>query len=270
MIKLLATDIDGTLLNDNREVSSSTIKAFKDLHIPKILISARMPQAMTHLQEDLKITDHPMICYNGALVISKDQSIVDITIPFNTISDFVEIARTHNLHCSIYRGKEWFVPELDFWANREINNTKVEPVVQDYGRTLEYFNQTRHKGGAHKIMLMGDEEFMDLAFAKAEYKKLPVHLYRSKNTYTEITPNGISKIEALKELLKHDFSNITVEQVVAFGDNYNDVTMIKEVGYGIAVDNARDKVKEVAAEVTDHHKQDGVANWLIKNSRLFQ
>lgn len=104
---------------------------------------------------------------------------------------------------------------------------------------------------------------MDLAFAKAEQALGDqVHLYRSKNTYTEITPKGTSKKIALEKLLAHKFPEIHLKQVAAFGDNFNDVDLLEGVGYGVAVENARAAVKKAARYQTGHHKEDGVASWL--------
>ncbi len=64
--KLICSDIDGTLLNKDRELSTKTIEVIKDMTpMPFILISSRMPQAIEHLQKELDITHLPLICYNG-------------------------------------------------------------------------------------------------------------------------------------------------------------------------------------------------------------
>lgn len=267
MIKLFATDIDGTLLDKNRFLSPRTINVLGQLQIPKILISARMPQAMYYLQEALHITDAPIICYNGALVLHKHAVIYELSIPFNELYQLAQIGQQHGLHVALYRHDEWFVPVMDQWAQREVNNTRVNPIVQDTATTLDYFEKTQHLGGAHKIMFMGDEMYMNSAFAKAEQTSgSKTHLYRSKNTYTEITPSGTSKEVALRKLLTNKFPEISMEQVVAFGDNYNDTAMLAAVGYGVAVANAREVVKQAARFETAHHKDDGVALWLQQHA----
>ncbi|WP_298950100.1 Cof-type HAD-IIB family hydrolase [uncultured Nonlabens sp.] len=267
MIKLFATDIDGTLLNDKRYLSDRTIASLEKLDMPKILISARMPQAMVYLQEALCIVNSPMICYNGALVLHEEEVLYELSIPFNEIKALSQIAQENGLHVSLYRKEEWFVPSMDKWSEREIHNTRVQPTVQDVSVTLEYLEKTQDKGGAHKIMFMGDRDGIDSAFAKAEQKIGPsVRLYRSKSTYIEITPSGTSKEVALRKLLDFRFSDIGMENVVAFGDNYNDEDMLGAVGYGVAVENARDVVKKAAKYSTVHHAEDGVALWLEQNA----
>lgn len=265
MIQLIATDIDGTLLDSDRFLSARTLQAFgKANQLPVILISARMPQAMYYLQDALKRKEMPIICYNGALVLDQQKQLYSTTIPYNDIDNIAQIAIEHDLHCSLYRNDEWFVPQMDHWANREVNNTRVTPQVQNLETTLDYFKNTQHLGGAHKIMLMGDSGAMDSAFAKAQQSPAQLHLYRSKDTYTEISPLEISKKSALELLIKECFPAVRVEHVAAFGDNYNDVEMIAGVGHGVAVENARDEVKAAARYHTAHHKQHGVAQWIEK------
>lgn len=266
MIELIATDIDGTLLDATRNISTNTQQVFKKILIPQVLISARMPSAMYYLQEQLDILGTPIVCYNGALVLHEKDVLFNISIPFTQIESLAAIGTTHGLHVSLYRNNEWFVIEKDEWTAREINNTRVEPTAQDLSVTLAYLKETAHLGGAHKIMFMGDKVAMDSAFAKANsLHASQVHCYRSKDTYTEITPAGTSKKVALEHLLTARYPKIELSNVAAFGDNYNDIDMLQAVGYGVCVANGRDAVKAVASYHTAHHKEDGVALWLQNN-----
>jgi hydroxymethylpyrimidine pyrophosphatase-like HAD family hydrolase len=84
-------------------------------------------------------------------------------------------------------------------------------------------------------------------------------LYRSKDTYIEISHKNISKKTAIEVLLKDHYTNISMDKVIAFGDNYNDIEMLKAVGLGVAVANANYEVLQIADVVTDTNKNDGVA-----------
>ncbi len=263
MIQLIATDIDGTLLDEHRSIAAITASIFKNIDVPKILISARMPSAMYYLQEALDIIGAPIICYNGALVLHDNVELFSTSIPYETIQAIATIGLDNGLHVSLYRNDEWFVEQMDQWAAREVNNTRTQPQIQAIDKTLNYLDRSRDLGGAHKIMFMGDAGKMDLAFAKANQQcGSKLHLYRSKDTYTEISPKNISKKTALELLLKERFPGVEMAAVAAFGDNYNDTEMLAGVGYGVAVANARDEVKQAARFITGHHKEDGVARWL--------
>ena len=118
--------------------------------------------------------------------------------------------------------------------------------------------------GAHKVMCMGDPAKIDLLYQTLLQRLgAQLHLYRSKDTYLEIAPKPISKATGLKKILEHGYA-IGLDEVVAFGDGYNDIDLLQQVGWGVAVANAFPEVKAVANEVTKHHKEDGVASTLAR------
>ncbi|MDY8137889.1 Cof-type HAD-IIB family hydrolase [Aquimarina sp. 2201CG5-10] len=262
--RLVFSDIDGTLLNPERELSEFTISEIKRIKntIPVVLISSRMPSAMIHLQKELDITDQPLICYNGGLILVDQKPIHSTFIAPDIIAELHQFNIKRDIHISLYHNDDWFVPEMDFWANRESNNTKVNPVVKPTDEViLDWKNNNK---GAHKIMCMGDEQYIDLAFTflSDNFGDL-LHLYRSKPTYIEIAHKNISKLTAIEMLLDQHFK-IPISDVVAFGDNYNDIAMIKAVGTGVAVANAKPETIEIADIITLPGKEDGVATY-IKN-----
>lgn len=267
--KAVCTDIDGTLLNIDRVLSTRTIAAVGNLpdDLPFILASSRMPQAMEHLQYDLGISGHPLICYNGAYVLvqgegGRQQILHDEPISVEIARKMSDFGAQNGLHVALYRDVEWHVPSQDEWSGREERNTKVSASLSDMAGVLDRWER-EHKG-PHKIMCMGDEALIN----KAEdflWDNFPdqCHLYRSKATYLEIAPKSISKASALEKVLQH-LGNIELNEVIAFGDNYNDIDMLESVGLGIAVGNARTEVKASANETTLKSKEDGVAAALEK------
>src|SRR5690606_14719227 len=130
--KIVFSDIDGTLLNKERELSQVTIKAIKRLKdkVPFILISARMPAAMRHLQKQLEIGNLPIICYNGGLMIADEKIVQSTIIPLNILEDLVNRNKEFDCHLSLYHNDEWYVPQVDEWAEMEINNTKIIPEIK--------------------------------------------------------------------------------------------------------------------------------------------
>ncbi|MFC5046731.1 Cof-type HAD-IIB family hydrolase [Aquimarina hainanensis] len=265
--RIVFSDIDGTLLNKERELSEATITEIKRIkdNIPVVLISSRMPSAMTHLQEELGITNQPLICYNGGLVIINNQIVHSTTIPVTALEKINHFNKTlnNNVHLSLYNNDSWYVPAMDFWANREANNTKVTPVVKSTQEVITEWTQSNL--GAHKIMCMGEESYIDKMydFLQNNFGD-SLHLYRSKPTYIEIAHKTISKLTAIKLLLNSHF-NIPLSDAIAFGDNYNDIEMIEAVGTGVAVANAKKETLAIADEVTLSGKEDGVAVFIKKN-----
>lgn len=260
--KIIFTDIDGTLLNKDRQLSSRTKKVFQHLQekLPVILISSRMPQAMEHLQEELKITHQPLICYNGALINIDGKTVRSKEIPWEVINDLHDFNLEVDCHISLYNNTEWYVPQMDHWAKREENNTRITPQIKSTKAVLEDWKSGDK--GAHKIMCMGEKEKIDAVENHLfERYKDQLHLYRSKDTYLEITNKEVSKLTAVKYLLDSHF-HLSLNETIAFGDNYNDFEMLKAAGMGIAVGNARPEILEIAKLITHHNTDDGVAKSL--------
>ena len=260
MFKIIFSDIDGTLLNAERDLSEftiDTIKKLNDADIPFILISSRMPAAMRHLQQKMDIEHLPIISYNGGLILVDGEAVSSTEIPISILEELTKFNQEHEVHLSLFHNDEWYVPQDDFWTRREINNTKVNPEFDSNSNVIEKWKSENK--GAHKIMAMGEEENIDKIrnFLLENYAE-DLHLYRSKPSYLEIAPRSISKLTAVEHLLKQHF-RLPLSQSMAFGDNYNDIEMLKGVGMGIAVGNAKPEVLEIAHMVTSSGKEDGVA-----------
>lgn len=266
--KIVFSDIDGTLLNKDRQLSQLTKEVIQQLQqqVPVVLISSRMPQAMRHLQEELHISHQPIICYNGGLILVDGKSISSTEIPLETLKKLNDFNKDLDVHLSLYHSEEWYVPQQDQWAAREENNTKVKPEVRSSEEVIQKW-ETEQKS-AHKIMCMGDEDKIDkiVDFLSEKFSG-QLHLYRSKPTYLEIANKQVSKLTAINLLLKGHFK-LPIEQAIAFGDNHNDFEMLQAAGLGIAVGNAKPEILEIAQEVTHAGHEDGVAISLKKIFRL--
>jgi Cof subfamily protein (haloacid dehalogenase superfamily) len=263
-IRAVCTDIDGTLLDGNRELSTRTISVFRKISrlVPVILASSRMPSAMTHLQKQLGISEYPLICYNGGYVpcYAEDGSthIYDsVTISLEVCKSIIEIGKRRQVHISLYNNDVWFAPQHDHWAEREARITKVNPIIEDNQAVLEKWK--RDGAAAHKIMCMGPAEQISIMHEELNEKHGgDIHVYLSRPTYLELAPKSISKGSALKMILEEHF-RIPVSDALAFGDNYNDIDMLEVAGLGIAVNNAREEVKAIADRITLNSIDDGVA-----------
>ena len=269
-IRAMCTDIDGTLLDSRRELSDQTISVIKRLSrlMPVILASSRMPSAMRHLQQQLDILQHPLICYNGGLILqyAHDQPATVLhsaQIPLKVCSEIVAMGKGKSMHISLYVNDEWYAPGVDQWTEREATITKVSPMLKRGEDVIKMWGEKQ--SGAHKIMIMGEpSEIKIMEAALRSNFAHEIHVYHSKSTYLEIAPKIISKASALRLLLEKTYQ-IPLSSVIAFGDNYNDIELLQHVGMGIAVANAREEVKAVAREVTLESKNDGVAHAILKH-----
>lgn len=263
--KAICSDVDGTLLNSERDLSPRLKNLINSLspEIPVILASSRMPDAMRHLLKDLGRESDPMVAYNGGLVLDgKGEVLESVTIPLVLVKSIIEWTKKAEIHVSLFHGEHWYEAKEDYWSKREIQNTKVNPTWMPTFEVLDLW--TKDNLGAHKIMVMGESNDISWLFGELHlHHGKELHLYRSKDTYIEIAPRKISKATGLEVLLNARF-DFGLEEVIAFGDNYNDIDLLQKVGWGVAVANARPEVKAVANEVTLHHKEDGVAETLSR------
>jgi hypothetical protein len=261
MIKLICSDIDGTLLNAEREVSKKTKVEFHNIKdkLPIILISSRMPSAIRHLQKDLGIENLPLVAYNGGLIVVDNEVKQSTTLSFELVKKIIGMNKD-SLHLSLYQKDKWYAPVQDQWTQREINNTKVNPEIKNNTEVLDLWEP--QQTGAHKIMCMGDPSLVNDFYIELSNKfSNDLHLYRSKDTYIEIAPKQISKRSAIEFLISSEYK-FEFSQVMSFGDNYNDIDMLQASGLGLAVGNAKEEVRAVADKIIGDAKKDGVAEFL--------
>ena len=145
-----------------------------------------------------------------------------------------------------------------YWAAQESDITGVIP------QEVSFEDEEVYKE-VHKVLCMGDKE--DIAALEQQLvKEFPqIRIYRSKDTYLEIMSMKASKSDAI-HMLKDHF-HVKQEEIMAFGDNFNDIDMIRYAGLGVAMGNAADEVKEAADIVTDINDNEGERQILDKYFR---
>lgn len=260
--KILCSDLDGTLLSSKNDVSDTTISEISKIKrkLKVVLVSARMPKAMTYLQKRLGIVNEPIVCYNGALVMQGKKKIFSTTIDLSLIEKIYLMTKELGINIGFYHGEDWFASENTYFIQKEIQYTKTSPIFMPSLDILKHWRE--RKLGAHKLMLMGNKKALDLIVweIKRELASKLI-LYRSSDILIEVAPQNTSKLLGIQKLLN---DNQSLDDVIAFGDNYNDIEMIKGVGYGVAVGNARDEVKAISDYITLNNIEDGVAHFISK------
>lgn len=258
--KLLCSDLDGTLLTSKSDVSDVTIAEIRRIRkkIKIILVSARMPGAMRYLQKSLGIEKQPIICYNGALVLHGNREIFSTCIPIQIVKDIYELSKPTATDLGLYHNNEWFVPKTSERVEKEVKYTKTQATYNATSATI--VDWKNRNIGAHKIMLMGTKKSSDILMPILRVKFADtLNIYRSNDTLIEVAPKSVSKLTAITHLLTSDE---TLQDVIAFGDNYNDMEMLEHVACGVAVGNAREEVKEIADYTTLKNTEDGVAHFI--------
>jgi hypothetical protein len=258
--KILCSDLDGTLLSTKSDVSDYTIKQISRIknNTRVILVSARMPSGMYYIQESLGITNQPIICYNGALVVYENKVLNSVYIPIQIIKDLHILCMGQQADLGLYYNNEWVVPQTSERVDKETKYTKSTPTFESTNTTLAKWEE--REVGAHKIMLMCTKESADtlMPLLQKNYNE-HLNIYRSNDTLIELAPKSVSKLSAIKLLIG---KNETLKDIIAFGDNYNDIEMLENVGCGVAVENARTEVKKISKHITLKNTEDGVARFI--------
>lgn len=259
MKHLICTDIDGTLINDQEQVTPKTRQALErriklgDLFIP---VSARMPEAIDTVASDIG-KHYPMISYNGALLLDEhDHEISSHPFKIERALKILSIVEENypDVSWNVYRGHNWFSNKLPGTLEEEkivqVESTKVN--IQDIEKLPE----------CHKILLIGTAQEIDELQTKLRAIYPVLDIVKSKPTLLEIMAKGINKGSGVKEMISH--YQIPADYVWVFGDNYNDVQMLQAVKHSVAMGNAPDDVKKQTAYVTDSNNDDGIAKILNK------
>lgn len=261
--RLLACDIDGTLLGEDDTIPSanvSALAALRDRGVNVVLSSGRALISIRQIAAQMfapRETDF-YIGFNGALVAGGLAStpVWRQVLAVSAISDVVEYARRHGLVVQGYVGDQ-FIVEQDSEASRAYAaGTAMERrIVEDLIQALA--------GGSPKLVVIDDHEVLlrhQTALEEVARSNGAASLPRfittfSKPHFLEIMPTGVTKGEGLRHLCEH--LQIPLELAVAVGDSYNDVEMLREAGLGVAVANAPAEVKAAADVVAHRSAGDG-------------
>lgn len=266
MQKILFSDIDGTLLDKERSISSATYQAYQRIRhfADLVLISSRMPKGMTYFQKALENESMPLVCYNGGLVLRnglegylhKDNILLDIAIKAETVRQIGRYLKDFEVNFSVFEYDNWYTTKQDKWTAREEHNTKATATIV----TSDFFDHKDIK--AHKIMIMGEQAEIDEIYNYLERQMPSVDLYRAKDTYIEIASHDTSKGRGVNVVMQAIYPTIAKADTIGFGDNFNDIPLFEAVGYRVAMGNARPALKAIADTVTINNKEHGVAQFL--------
>ncbi len=258
-IKLVAMDMDGTLLNDKMELSNRNIEALRNLHkagIVPCLSSGRPPRGLQKFCKQLGF-DLPLITFNGAEVLPSPTA---KPIYANELNG--EYA-TEALKIGIERDIDVVV-----WQSDELMLSRNSEILQEY-RSMSNAPYFFYNDKVDLSKLSLRKVLWDHADAEkvAQWREeMGKHFEGRLNVATsapgllEFVNHDVSKGVALKRLC--DFLNIDISETAVFGDGYNDLPMLEVAGVSIAMANASDKVKSHCDAVTLSNVEDGVADYI--------
>ena len=251
MYKAVFSDFDGTLLNSEHQITPKTLAAIQRIGekgVPFVPISARSPKGIWPYAK--QIGNLPVIvAFSGALILdAQGQTLFSSEIAEADVARASEILGDYDLAVNYYFYDDCFANDVEnYWVKYEMSVTKIVILQAEAGKIYP----------AHKIQVIGEPEVI-LAAENALKAALPhLSIHRSLARFLEVMAPTASKGQAVQFLEKH--FGVTTSEVIAFGDNFNDLDMLKHAGLGVAMDNAPQEIKDAANRVTASHNEDGIA-----------
>ena len=258
--KLLVLDVDGTLLNDEREISKRTLAALlkvQQMGVRIVLASGRPTSGLMPLAKTLELGNYGgfVLSYNGCQIIKAQNGeiLFERRINPEMLPYLEKKARKNGFAIFTYHDDTLITdsPDNEYIKNEALlNNLKI--IREDEFSTAIDFAPC-------KCMLVSDKEKALIGLEQHWEKRLAGTLdaFRSEPYFLEVVPCGVNKANTLGALLEH--LGVTREEVIAVGDGVCDVTMLQLAGMGVAMGHSQDSVKVCADYVTASNEEDGVA-----------
>ena len=253
--KLLALDLDGTLIGESPEISPRSAHAVREaakLGVKVTLATGRMYRAARPYAEQLGIAT-PLICYQGAQIREpvSGEIISETGIDRETALEVLRYSRENGYHVNAFAGDELYMAELTPEGRFYSERANVEPnIVGDLSEWLDR--------DVLKLVLITDEPTtLKIIYELSERFGERLYVTRSFPNYAETISPYASKGKALKYLAKR--LDIALENVMAIGDDLNDIDMVAAAGLGVAMRNSAPDVLSNAQFVTGTVDEDGVA-----------
>ncbi len=259
-IKLIAIDIDGTLLNSKKVITprvNEAIQKARQLGVYIVLCTGRpLPGVQQQLKELNLINDRDfVITYNGSLVqrTGDGHSYAHFTLGYSDLEEVANQVKNHPIHFhaidqEVIHVTTEDIGEYSYHEQRLVNMPISHKPQEEIDKNIEFT----------KMMFVEKAELLEPFIAQLPTKFTEKYtLLRSAPYYLEILHKDASKGKAVAKLA--DLLELTPDEIMCLGDNENDLDMITYAGIGVAMGNAVETVKNVADFITTTNDEDGVA-----------
>jgi hypothetical protein len=265
-IRLVISDIDGTLITSNHELTEATRQTADELGASRIglsLASSRPPRAVVPIAAQLGLVS-TFAAFNGALIVTaQGETLAESTIAPEMSARVKVIADDLGLDIWLYDRSDWWAGRRTAFVDREEHTTGFEAVFDGYSQQFER--------PLNKLTMVGRPERVAIAeqLLKGELGDR-LSASRSKPRFLDITSYGWHKGSVVGRLAS--FAATSVSQVAVIGDGPNDIEMFRVAGLSIAMGQAVDEVRASALFVTASNDDDGwargIKKYVLGNSKL--
>ena len=243
-IKLVISDIDGTLMKINGQLPKEiieTVQRLKEKNVKMVIATGRMYKAALHVKEELGL-DTPIICYQGAMIRDENNIYYEKSVSKKTASEIIDKLRSYNAHINLYLRDRLIVENDDKYIKEYAGDRIIKyEVVNDLQDVVD---------DATKLLAIHENSNLVTKIRDDMQLIYPnLNIVKSTDYYCEFVHPEADKGYALKFL--SESWNIPCEQILAIGDQDNDVQMIEMAGIGVSMGNGSPKAKEAADFITE-------------------
>ena len=254
-IKLIATDLDGTLLNSNKEISQYNQKIIKKLineyNINFILSSGRPYEGVKSYNKILENNNYSII-FNGASIVDNSGKVIyKQTVEENYAKTIIKLSEKYDVCVHVYDNGKYIVSKEDFPIKSYVQKEQtIDPIIG-----LENIETYRFD----KMLILGKRDILNELYKEIS-ENTDVHSSFSGDLSLEITSKIGNKGKSLEWICNN--KGINPDNIIAFGDNYNDIEMIEYAGIGVAMANAEEELKQKANYIALSNEENGVGKFL--------
>ena len=269
MYRLVAIDLDGTLLNSNKQISDEdkqSINSAINKGLKVLVCSGRIYAGARIFARYVGIRG-PLIACNGALIrnMETEEVLFSNFLNFEECKRVIDICHRENIYFHIYAGDTMYTEKLEFSSKSywDKNLTLPEEDRVDIRVVDNIIRDISHEASniAKLVAISDNLEKLSLIRQRIE-KSNSISVVSSNFDNFEVVNKGVSKGYALKFLA--DKLGIVKDEIIAIGDNENDYSMLEYAGLGVAMGNAEDGIKGIANYVTASNNESGVSRVLKK------
>jgi Cof subfamily protein (haloacid dehalogenase superfamily) len=270
MIKLIACDLDGTLLDNDHNVTEDNekvIETLKEKEIPFIIATGRIYPSAAEFSKKLQLKT-PIIACNGAVVKDpiKDEILFDYPVASEKMNALIDICHKYDIYYHLYsidtvyaERNERLIKKYNEWKAADPDKSLVKTAI------IKDMKEVVANNVIYKLGLYVDEEGAEEALSEMMTIEGMTSCF-SLSTLVDVFSVEASKGNAVRDLGK--LYGIETEHIMALGDNENDISMLESAGLSIAMKDARDKVKMSATEIGESNENSGVAIAIKKHLKL--
>lgn len=254
-VRLVVTDMDGTLLTPDKQVTHATLDAIAKLRaagVPVCLVSSRAPQGIAMYFDALKIHT-PYAGLNGAIICDAEGNVLSsLVLSAGAVRDALDMFDVHDVDAWLFSGKDWVVhDDSTGYVPNEKRVIRTTPVVaKDFTPWEDKVGKVTGSSADYDLLERMEGEVGQMLEGQAS-------VARSAPYYLDITPLEANKGHALRELGR--LLNVPVNEIACLGDMRNDIPMLDIAGLAIAMGNATDEVASHAHVQTDTNEANGWA-----------